>query len=424
LSAPEPETKSYRLAKAGQVFTPAAPIDQFRLFSGRVRQAREVVSAVSQRGLHVVLYGERGVGKTSLANILAELLGDLGVQGLKSGTINCDSSDDYVSIWRKVLRELTVYRELPRGAGFMPQLPGLEESSLEPLAAGDLTPDDVRYILDQIPQRVVIVIDELNRVTDKNALALLSDTIKTLSDHSVEVTIVLVGVADSVDELIGEHPSVERAIRQVPMPRMSQQELFEIVDKGLNELALTIEPAARDRIARLSEGLPAFTHMLCLEASQLAVTDDRTEINSGDVDVAVRGVVDNIQQSIRSAYHLATSSPRKDNLFGRVLLACALAPTDFLGYFAAADVRKPMSRIMGKRYEIQAFSQHLKDFVEESHGPVLQRIGQPRKYRYRFIRPMLGPYAIMHGLATGLITEDLVQELQAEQNDHSASGYL
>ena len=34
----------------------------------------DTVAAINQRGQHVVLYGERGVGKTSLANVMAEVL--------------------------------------------------------------------------------------------------------------------------------------------------------------------------------------------------------------------------------------------------------------------------------------------------------------------------------------------------------------
>jgi hypothetical protein len=38
--------------------------------------------------------------------------------------------------------------------------------------------------------------------------------IKVLSDNSVPATLVLVGVADSVDALIVEHQSIERALVQ------------------------------------------------------------------------------------------------------------------------------------------------------------------------------------------------------------------
>jgi hypothetical protein len=412
-----PLGKTQRLAQAAQVFSPAAPIDQYRLFAGRVKQVREVITAVNQRGRHVILFGERGVGKTSLANVLSEIVSDAGVQTLKSGTINCDANDDFVSIWRKIFRELSVYVEGPRGAGFMPQLPGLEEITLEPLATGDLSPDDVRYILSQIPQRVIVIIDEFDRVEYKSVPTLMADTIKTLSDHSVDTTLVLVGVADSVDDLIAEHQSVERPLRQIPMPRMSRQELYEIINKGLAELDMTIVDEARERIARISEGLPTYTHLLALEAVQRAIIDDRTEISEADVDAALKTAVETTQQSIRSTYHKATTSPRKDNLFGKVLLACALAPTDFLGYFATADVREPLSVIADRKYEIRAFLQHLKEFTDPRRGPVLQQVGTARRFRYRFVNPMMQPFVIMHGLATGLITGTKLQQLQEKQTE-------
>jgi len=59
---------------AGQVFTPAAPIDAESLFAGRNTQIRQVVDAVIQKGQHAIIFGERGVGKTSLANIISTKL--------------------------------------------------------------------------------------------------------------------------------------------------------------------------------------------------------------------------------------------------------------------------------------------------------------------------------------------------------------
>ncbi len=163
--------------------------------------------------------------------------------------------------------------------------------------------------------------------------------------------------------------------------------MYEIIDKGLTELSMTIMPPARERIVRISEGLPTYTHLLALEAVQRAIIDDRDEVAESDVAAALETAVNTSQQSIRGAYHKATSSPRNDNLFGKVLLACALAPTDFLGYFATADVREPLSVIADRKYEIRAFLQHLKEFTEPAHGPLLQKTGTIRKYRYRFINP-------------------------------------
>jgi hypothetical protein len=95
-----------------------------------------------------------------------------------------------------------------------------------------------------------------------------------------------------------------------------------------------------------------------------------------------------------------------------VLLACSLADTDSLGYFPAGAVRQPLSRIMGKPYEIAAFSRHLADFCDADRGPVLERTGAPRRYRFRFRNPLLQPFVIMQGLATGLIRSSDLSRFQ------------
>ena len=55
--------------EANQLFTPSTPINVADLFAGRQDQLSRIVDAVGERGRHVILYGERGVGKTSLSQI-------------------------------------------------------------------------------------------------------------------------------------------------------------------------------------------------------------------------------------------------------------------------------------------------------------------------------------------------------------------
>jgi Cdc6-like AAA superfamily ATPase len=178
-------------------FTPGAPIDKLDLFAGRLDQIMEVLGALDQRGQHVVLYGERGVGKKSLANVLGEMNVSRGgqVSKLPAASVNCSSSDDFTSIWRHLLQELGI-------------APGDE-------ALPELSPEDVRHALERVHVPTLVVIDEVDSLEDRSVNTLLADTVKTLSDHSVQVTLVLVGVADSVERLIGEHPSTERALTQI-----------------------------------------------------------------------------------------------------------------------------------------------------------------------------------------------------------------
>ncbi|MGD0220361.1 MAG: hypothetical protein ABSC73_07885, partial [Acidimicrobiales bacterium] len=94
-----------------------------------------------------------------------------------------------------------------------------------------------------------------------------------------------------------------------------------------------------------------------------------------------------------------------------VLAACALAETNRLGYFTPGAVRKPMSRIMGKPYDIPAFAPHLDAFTSVDRGSPLQKEGPERRYTYRFRNPLLQQFAIITAMANGEIPEDYQAEL-------------
>ncbi|WP_186211972.1 AAA family ATPase [Burkholderia gladioli] len=390
-----------RIQKVSSVFTPSAPIDQKSLFAGRSEQLYSVMNAVSQRGQHVVMFGERGVGKTSLATVISRIFqGQTNV--LPSGTINCDPTTTFSSLWHKVFREIPI-PAVGKNGGFASE-PQIGMANLAQHLPPVVTPDDVRHLLQRIP-RTVIVIDEVDRIQDRETTTLLADTIKNLSDHSVESTLILVGVADSVDVLISEHQSVERALVQVRMPRMDITEIKQIINNGLNVLGMTMDESVKEKIAMLSQGLPHYTHLLCLNALQNAVSRDVMHVESVDVTAAIEKAHRGTQQTIINAYHKATASSR-ENLYPQVLLACALANRDLLNYFAAADVRDPMSRIMGRTYDIPAYSQHLNALCEEVRGPILQRTGAARKFRFRFVNPLMQPFVVMEGVKRGFISEE------------------
>jgi Cdc6-like AAA superfamily ATPase len=376
-----------RFAKAALVFTPSAPIDSHKLFVGRHEQISQMISAVSQKGQHVILYGERGVGKTSLANVIPQIMRNLLDQEVCSVIVNCDGIDNFTSLWQKIFREFDALREQPD------------------MPPADITPEVIRYILQRHLGKTIIVIDELDRLDDRASTELLADTIKTLSDHAVDTTLILVGVADSVNELITEHASIERSLVQVQMPRMSVAELNDVLERRLPLLKVGIDDAIKERISFLSQGLPSYTHLLAFHASQNAIMRGADKLESLDLDAAIQIAIRKAYQSILNAYHQATSSTR-ETIYSQVLLACALAKKDPLGSFAPPDVVNPMSLIMNKKYQTTGFSRHLNDFCEDKRGSILCRRGNERNYRFRFVNPMMQPYIIMHSLANGLISQE------------------
>jgi ATP-dependent 26S proteasome regulatory subunit len=194
-------------------------------------------------------------------------------------------------------------------------------------------PEDIRMTFQLISDPSIIIIDELDRVANADVTTLLADTIKTLSDNAIKTTLILVGVADAVDELIGEHPSIERPLKQVHMQRMSKAELLEIVDKGLSKIeGLTIDSAPRARMADLAQGLPFYTHMLARESGLTAVMNKRTNITMEDLEVGIREAVTTHGETNLTTYNDAVTAPR-GKYFKPVLLACALAEKDEKGFF-------------------------------------------------------------------------------------------
>lgn len=382
----------------GRVFTPGAPIDDKTIFAGRKKQVQAVLNTISQRGSHVALFGERGVGKTSLANMIRDFMSHQ--QDFIVVSTNCETTSTFKSIWHHVFNE-GVIRTIETGMGFNPPTHELD-SSMASMLSKDPSPEEVRQLLSRLGKSSVIVLDEIDRVREKKTKTRLADTIKTLSDHSVDTTIIVVGVADSMDDLMAEHRSIERALVQIHMPRMTPQELIEIVVNGLKKLSMSIDQDGLHRISSLSHGLPHYTHLLALHSAQSAVERDSTNITLADVSAAINLAIDHAQQSIIHSYQEAISSSR-GNLYTQVLLACALAKTDEWGFFPAVNIREPLSKIMGKEYDIPAFAQHLKDFSSEKRGGILKRTGYPRRYRFRFENPLMEPYVVMKGIKSALI---------------------
>jgi len=388
-------SKAMRLAELARYFTPSTPVSTVDLFAGRFDQIVQILSVLNQPGRHVVLYGERGVGKTSLANLLADFgtpSGETGNDSLRSTRINCSTKDTYKSIWIRVFKDLDI--DIPEAWSY-----------------GAPDPDEVRLMLANVPGRRIIILDEFDRWEDDEGLSLMADTIKSLSDHAVATRIVIVGVADSLDELVGEHESIQRNLEQVPMPRMTADELQKIPVTGFNRCNMTVGGRALALIVNLSEGLPHYAHYLSFHAGQRAVQDDRATVKDEDVLEAVKVAVKG--HTVLSEYKRAIHAQRTGTLHERVLLACALARKDELGYFTAADVREPMSELMGRPYEIPAFSPHLKAFTETERGIVLKREGPERRFRYRFRNPLIQPFAILQALAKDQLPEQYRGRLYA-----------
>ena len=403
------------------LFKPSGPVGQRELFQGRRQEIDRVLSAVSQSGQHVILYGERGVGKTSLARLTHEFWGDFmrDIAGFIALNYPCEPTDTFGTIWANIAEDLEYeYSKRER------QLPSGETwgNIFSEVTHQGGTPHSVRRLLDLTSDTFIIVIDEFDRVDDEETVQQFASLIKALSDHLAPSTLILVGVADTVDDLIEEHASIDRATIQVHLPRMSRTELLSIVQNAYDKAGIAAEPDVLNLMARLAQGLPHYAHRLGQEAGFAAVDRNSLTVERQDVDRAVEQAIAHTHESIHTAYLQATVSPQREALFDKVLLACALARTDDLGFFTAASVRTPLERVAGKRYEIPSYVGHLKRFSEAPKGEVLQVAGDHWKKRYRFANPLLRPFVVLRGVRDGMLEMAALSEFDPDEDEPTEPG--
>jgi Cdc6-like AAA superfamily ATPase len=389
-----------------QLFSPATPINEADLFAGRRPQVIRLIEAVSERGRHAVLYGERGVGKTSLASIFHMLIG-----GPRRTVIpirkQAGPTDTFVTLWKRVFEDIQVEKIDEAGN---PALVSLADQYL-----GAITPDNIvkelaNFSINHVP---VIIIDEFDKLKNSRARQLISHTIKSLSDAGINATIVIVGVADDIDFLISEHSSVERNLTEIKMPRMSNDEMNQILDTRIPKVGMKLHSDARWKIVTLSRGLPTYVHQLGRDAARRAVERKKLTILEEDVDEAIKILVQQSDQTTNKAYNHAIHSNKKNNLYKQVLLASAICNTDDDGKFTPSNVVEPLSNILGRSVRIANFLGHLNAFCETDRGPILEKRGARGAFRYRFREPKMQPYVIMRGIADGGLSEGGLSILSA-----------
>jgi hypothetical protein len=388
---PLPQTDQDWFAKRFQIselFSPTEPVREADLFVGRTEHITKVTEGIIQAGQHVVVYGERGVGKTSLTNIISNRIFSK-YPKFKFFKVRCLTGYNFVSIWERAFEN----HKWENGTYAMDDIDAtLDANVLLKLAS--------RF---EDGMRPVFVFDEFDRIADSETKLQLAETIKLLSDEAPRITVVVVGVAKTVRELISEHESIRRAIKQIGMPRMYGEEIADIVKLRLTRAGMIIEDAALETIVWLSRGMPAFAHLLGMNAAKAAINRKSMLIGDAVVIGALQPCLDEVDETTRESYAKATQSARPANFLKETLLACALATPDEFGRFTAGSVREPISRILKKQRDIPDFNRHLKAFCSEDRGAILEREGNPHNYHYRFIDPLMQSYVMIKGVKDKLL---------------------
>ena len=328
---PSPRVEPPRLAKPSEVFTPSQPKTGRRLV-GREAELQRILQALQQDRAHVVLYAERGRGKTSLSNVVVEALRRKGVIVARH---ICEAGSTFDTMMRGLMADLP-HNLLAASA----QAAGAEqdEGCEAALPRGEIRPRDIVALPQRLACRALVcVLDEFDRVEDPFARTKLADSIKQLSDRDTPMLFVIVGVSRDLDHILGQHPSIQRSVAGVHLPLFSDRDIAQIIVRGGRETGYEFPPAAVVRITVLSRGMPYIAQLLGLRLTQAAAARGGTVISEEDFAAAVSRMVEDAPNRVVALYGQLTDHGTNNEMV-LSLRRVATAPQDPWGRLRLTEV--------------------------------------------------------------------------------------
>lgn len=318
-------------------FGASQPVSDSRYFAGRQETLARIIAALEGEGAHAVIYGERGIGKTSLMHILADT-----ARAARYLVIydSCGADTRFDVMFRSILSRIPLiyHKDTPpnssaaeKGSSFESLLPNGPVAARE---ASDL-------LTGVTGTRLLIILDEYDRVEDASFRRQTAELIKNLSDRMAAVHILIAGVAEDLDGLIDYIPSIRRNIAAIEVPAMSIDEVQEILRIGSETSGLTFEDGLAERIAHYAGGSPYVARLICLYAASIATADRQTTITLNHINRGAERVIQEWHERMPSAIKRRLEYPRspaQDDL----LLAAAIASDVNHSRFTLNDIREAL----------------------------------------------------------------------------------
>jgi Cdc6-like AAA superfamily ATPase len=388
--------REYRISATvvRKVFTPHQPVSAQSLLFGRQREVQTLVQTINTPGQHVLLYGERGVGKSSLANVVALVVE--AAMGRKIYRKRCDSSDTFETIVRAPLADVGVDLSLVEVSSSNADaskkslgIGGINLSSEKAReivstyrAMGEVSPASTVEAIKDLEG--LLIVDEADSITGAEDRRKLAELIKHLSDESSNLKIMVVGIARTGDELTAAHPSVQRCLRETKLRRMSDSELREIVTSGASVLRLEFKSEVISSIVRLSDGYPHFTHLIALKCAEEAIAGNRVYVDKDALKAALKLSVTDAEGTLRRVYE---ESVRSSSDMYRVILTSAA--TIGSEEFSAADLRKAIAQKTGEEVSQNSLNNYYQKLISADGHTIIRRTAHGY---YRFEDPRMASF--------------------------------
>jgi hypothetical protein len=399
-------------------FKPGSEIENPAAFAGRSEEVLKLVDALYIEGSCPLIYGDRGLGKTSLAIQIERIaLGDIELltelncvdralpdhRRFITFSIFCsDMATTKNDILQRLINSAEGYDNLDalqhkeligQGTKRKISLKFFEretEEKFQLTSSQKFSQLDIeeklmaisRTVIEKTNSKILFIIDELDRVKDTAGLA---SFIKNSSGPHIKF--LLVGISQNISSLLHDHSSLERTLMPVRVRRMNQGELAAIISKAMKLLAIegrefSFSETAIQIIIEAAAGFPWFVHVLGQESLRLAFDNGRTLISDDDVNVAINNLASNqFAQQFSDLYQIAV----RDSIYRERVLR-------LFAKWKADDI--PTSEIypIAKTLDVANASIYKKDLTLATYGRILVTPPDQPKGIVRFRNAMFRRY--------------------------------
>lgn len=272
--------------KLATVVNAATPVRSIQHLKGRDPQLEEIERALYAVGRHIFIFGDRGVGKSSLAATAAyqhqspdaepifvsgspdetfqSIIANIAIQALGRSKLVNTKRQESASI---------EFRGLKWSSGY--------EVSTTDLAAQIKSIGDATELLKQVAlkhsDKPTVVLDEFDTIPDQAERAKFASLLKQLGDQSIDLKFFITGIGHSCQELLGAHQSAHRQLATIELMRLSFEGRREIVEDAAKAFDLELDDNINWRIALISDGYPYYVHLLVEKMLWAAFDSDKED---------------------------------------------------------------------------------------------------------------------------------------------------
>ncbi len=362
--------------------TPARAISSPEHLKGRARALTQIDRAFNSPGKHIFIFGDRGVGKTSLAQTAAFIHQSSSAEPI---LMACGGAPFLSTVRDAVKRALPagdavfqkrIEHKLRAGVG------GFGYDMERSLTSGIVPPIEsvndavhfLRFVGEFHSTEPIIIFDEFDQLADDDQRKVCAEIIKQVSDQGLKVRFILCGIGASMEDLIGVHLSTGRYLSPVHLERLPHDARWEIIESAAEAMHVTVGHGHLVRIGQISDGFPSYIHLIG-EQLLWSMFDDSEMVSccsQRNFEEGVRLAVQEAETALKVIYDNAVQKYSDD--YEEVLWALAdhhLLRRQTTDIFEKSYLRIMEMRTFRRKLTKQQFSGRLNALKTPRHGQII-----------------------------------------------------